>query len=72
MSEDVLDCMKDLVSNFMKGIGGEECQGINPDTVMEQSGKDMAQLCMWQLVIGYNLRELEVREEMGKALNKEE
>ena len=28
----------------------------------------MAQLCMWQLVIGYNLRELEVREEMKQNL----
>jgi len=72
MSEDVLNCMKGLVSNVMKGIGGEEGQGITPDTVMEQSGEAMAQLCMWQLVIGYNLRELEVREEMTKAFKKEE
>jgi len=28
-----------------------------------QSGNAIAELCMWQLVTGYNLRELEVREE---------
>ena len=72
MSEDVLNCMKASVSNFMKGIGGEEGQGITPDTVMAQSGEAVAQLCMWQLVIGYNLRELEVREDMAKAFKKEE
>ena len=37
MFEDVLNCMKALVSNFMKGIGGEEGQVITPDTVTEQS-----------------------------------
>jgi hypothetical protein len=29
----------------------------------------MAQLCMWQLAVGYNLRELEVREELKKNLS---
>lgn len=41
---------------------------IGPDTVTEQSGEAMAQLCMWQLVVGYNLREMEVREEMKNQL----
>lgn len=42
---------------------------VGPDTVTEQSGEALAQLCMWQLVVGYNLRTLEVREEMKKSLN---
>jgi hypothetical protein len=65
VSPDVLVAMKGLVNAVMAGIGEGE---IGPDTVTEQSGEAMAQLCMWQLVVGYNLRELEVREEMKNAL----
>lgn len=66
MSDDVLMAMKGLVNVVMSGIGdGDE---IGPQTVTEQSGEAMAQLCMWQLVVGYNMRELEVREEMKLAL----
>mmetsp|Transcript_48501 Transcript_48501/g.58725 ORF Transcript_48501/g.58725 Transcript_48501/m.58725 type:complete len:447 (+) Transcript_48501:183-1523(+) len=69
LSEDVLDAMKGLVNNVMAGIvEGEGENVVGPDTVMEQSGEAMAQLCMWQLVVGYNMRELEVREEMKQAL----
>ena len=65
MSQDVLVSMKGLVNAVMAGIGDGL---ITPDTVTEQSGEALAQLCMWQLVVGYNLRELEVREEMKKSL----
>jgi hypothetical protein len=65
MSPDVLVAMKGLVQAVMSGIGEGE---IGPETVTEQSGEAMAQLCMWQLAIGYNLRTLEVREEMKKSL----
>jgi hypothetical protein len=65
MSQDVLVGMKGLVNAVMSGIGEGQ---IGPDTVTEQSGEAMAQLCMWQLVVGYNLRTLEVREEMKKSL----
>lgn len=65
MNQDVLVAMKGLVNAVMSGIGEGQ---IGPDTVTEQSGEAMAQLCMWQLVIGYNLRTLEVREEMKKSL----
>ena len=34
----------------------------------EQSGEALAQLCMWQLVVGFNLRELEVRDNMKKNM----
>jgi hypothetical protein len=63
ISEDVLVAMKALVNVVMSGMGK-----IGPDTVTEQSGEAMAQLCMWQLVVGFNLRELEVREEMKASL----
>lgn len=65
ISEDVLVAMKALVNVVMSGIGEGK---IGPDTVTEQSGEAMAQLCMWQLVVGFNLRELEVREEMKASL----
>jgi len=61
MSDDILGAMKGLVNVVMGGIGEGQ---IDKNTVTEQSGEAMAQLCMWQLVVGYNLRELEVREEM--------
>eukprot|EP00957_Ditylum_brightwellii_P042666 3230491-Ditylum_brightwellii.AAC.1 len=68
--------MKGLVNAVLGGIAGDDDEdgegggagGISPDTVTEQSGEAMAQLCMWQLVVGYNLRELEVRETMKKSL----
>mmetsp|Transcript_29439 Transcript_29439/g.45172 ORF Transcript_29439/g.45172 Transcript_29439/m.45172 type:complete len:490 (+) Transcript_29439:189-1658(+) len=65
ISEDVLVAMKGLVNVVMAGIGEGQ---IGPETVTEQSGEAMAQLCMWQLVVGYNMRELEVREEMKNNL----
>jgi hypothetical protein len=69
ISKDVLVAMKGLVNVVMSGIAEEDGE-IGPDTVTEQSAESMAQLCMWQLVVGYNLRELEVREEMKKSLEK--
>jgi len=65
MSQDVLVAMKGLVNAVMSGIGEGQ---IGPDTITEQSGEALAQLCMWQLALGYNLRTLEVREEMKKSL----
>jgi hypothetical protein len=66
MSQDVLVSMKGLVQVVLSGIGDGK---IDKDTVTEQSGEAMAQLCMWQMAVGYNLRELEVREEMKKSLS---
>ena len=68
MTDDVLGAMKGLVNVVIGGIGEGQ---IDRNTVTEQSGEAMAQLCMWQLVVGYNLRELEVREEMKNALASE-
>ncbi|GMI38477.1 hypothetical protein TrCOL_g5706 [Triparma columacea] len=65
ITADVLEAMKLLVDEVLGGISEDN---IGPDTVTEQSGTAMAQLCMWQLVQGYNLRELEVREEMEKKM----
>ena len=67
ISKDVLVAMKGLVNVVLSGITDGEGE-IGPDTVTEQTSESMAQLCMWQLVVGYNLRELEVREEMKNQL----
>jgi hypothetical protein len=67
ISKDVLVAMKGLVNVVLSGITDGDGE-IGPDTVTEQTSESMAQLCMWQLVVGYNLRELEVREEMKNSL----
>lgn len=69
MSPEVLDAMKGLVSAVLSGISDEDGDGemISPTTVTEQSGESLAELCMWQLVVGFNLRELEVREQVKKS-----
>ena len=58
ITDDVLDGMKKLVYSIMKGMG---TSSVEANTLLQQSGSAMAQLCMWQLAIGYNLRELEVK-----------
>jgi hypothetical protein len=68
MSSDVLVAMKGLVNAVLAGIGDEAQEPLTPQTITEQSGEAMAQLCMWQLAIGYNLRTLEVREEMKRSI----
>jgi len=77
MSPEVLEAMKGLVTAVLAGIGGNELEElaglddgskIGPNTVTEQSGEALAQLCMWQLVVGFNLRELEVREEFRVSM----
>merc|ERR1712151_882394 len=70
VSQDVLTAMKGLVNAVMAGIANDDKQTkqITPDTILEQSGEAIAQLCMWQLVSGFNLRELEIREEMKANL----
>jgi len=85
MSPEVLEAMKGLVTAVLAGIGDDENEEggglenplsaanagnkIGPNTVTEQSGEALAQLCMWQLVVGFNLRELEVREEFGASMS---
>ncbi|KAJ8613607.1 hypothetical protein CTAYLR_006147 [Chrysophaeum taylorii] len=65
VTPDVLDGMKKLVYSIMRGMGAAT---VEPGVVLQQSGQAMAQLCMWQLVIGYNLRELEVRDQLQQQL----
>jgi len=67
MSPEVLEAMEKLVQVVVQSMGGGE--QVDSDTVVQQSGTAMGQLCMWQLVIGYNMRELEVKEELRKRFS---
>ncbi|CAM9437028.1 unnamed protein product [Ectocarpus sp. 8 AP-2014] len=67
VSPDVLESMRLLVETVMGGMGDRE---ILSKTLTQQTGSGMAQLCMWQLVVGFNLREMEAREDMRKNFNK--
>eukprot|EP00953_Heterococcus_sp_UTEX-ZZ885_P017064 9569-Heterococcus_DN1.PRE.2 len=46
ISEEVLESMKMLVETVMRSMGGAT---IGRQTITQQSGQGMAQLCMWQL-----------------------
>eukprot|EP00903_Cladosiphon_okamuranus_P019656 g18070.t4 len=67
VSPDVLESMRLLVETVMGGMGNSE---ILSKTLTQQTGSGMAQLCMWQLVVGFNLREMEAREDLRKNFNK--
>jgi len=68
ISPEVLESMKNLVDTVIQGMGGELAELMGPDTVTEIPASVLAQLCMWQLVVGYNLREIEAREDLKKQL----
>lgn len=64
VTDDVLDAMKKLVYSIMRGLPGMQTSNPNDtETAIHQTSAAMAQLCMWQLIIGYNLRDLEARKQ---------
>lgn len=81
ITPDVLEAMRNLVDNVLAGIDSDDDDASvtstdgkgDPDTVVTvESGNAIAELCMWQLVTGYNLRELEVREEFESQFKPED
>ena len=64
VSPEVLQGMEELVYGILKQFGVTDGERI-----MLDSSDAMSKLCMWQLVIGYNLREYEVREQFKKQLS---
>lgn len=56
MSEDVVQAIQLLVNAVMEKLGLESNA---PEVIIQQSVANLAQLCMWQMVMGYKLRELE-------------
>lgn len=65
ISEEVLQAIRLLVDDVMEKVG------LNEDyTLVEvrQSQSQLEQLCMWQIISGYKLRELEALED-GASIN---
>lgn len=65
VSPQVLDAMKQLVDTVIKGMGSDAGK---MDEMTQVPASTLAQLCMWQLVVGYNLREMEARESIKNRL----
>ena len=55
--------MRMLIENILSeaGVGGE--------SFMETSGLKLRELLVWQLIIGYELRQLEAKEELNKLMD---
>ena len=56
MSDDVVEAFSMLVNALMEKL---QIDTQGPEVAVQQSMTAMAQLCMWQLVVGYRMRELE-------------
>jgi len=69
ISPDVLDAMRQLVDTVIRGMGGDVLFKEGVEILTEVPAGTLAQLCMWQLVVGYNLREIEAREDFNKQLS---
>lgn len=62
VSEDVVTGMQELIQ---AAIGGT---AIGSEVLQESSGNAVRELLLWQMVTGYNLREMEAREQMNRLL----
>ena len=56
MRPDVVQAIEMLVDALMDRLN---IPGRGKQVLVQQSAAHLAQLCMWQIVVGYNLRELE-------------
>jgi Protein of unknown function (DUF760) len=54
-----MDSIQLLVDSLMSRLGFDS---MGQEVVIQQPIGSLAQLCMWQLVVGYKLRELEALE----------
>ena len=59
MSDEAMEAIQLLVDSLMNRL---ELDISSQDVVIQQPIAALAQLCMWQLVVGYKLRELEALE----------
>ena len=59
MSDEAMEAIQLLVDSLMNKL---ELETGGQDMVIQQPVAALAQLCMWQLVVGYKLRELEALE----------
>ena len=58
VSKEVLDAMGQLITSILREAN------VQSDAVMETSDIKMRELLVWQLVTGYKLREMEVKQEL--------
>ena len=65
MSVEVVDAIQLLVDALMERLGVDM---TGPEVMIQQTVGALAQLCMWQIVLGYKLREMEAFEK-GVALD---
>lgn len=65
MTTDVMDAIHLLVDALMERLGIDM---TGPELMVQQPVGALAQLCMWQIVVGYKLREMEAFEK-GVALD---
>ena len=65
---DTLETMK-LLINFVLEGGSKKQKMADPDDEMELPGSALQQLALWQLVLGYRLRENEANGEYKKLLD---
>lgn len=56
MSQDVLQAIRLFVHTIMNKIGANN---VGSEVIVQQGFGQLAHLCMWQMVVGYKLRELE-------------
>lgn len=66
VSPEVLECMQMLIEAVLARDAGV----LGAGTIVESSGPKMRELLVWQLVTGYQLRELEQRDELDRLLKK--
>jgi hypothetical protein len=78
---EVLEALKGIVTVMRVGIGKDSKGGDNPadknsknidlPMITEKSGEALMQLYRWQLVVGFHLRDLEVRNKLLSLVGKD-
>jgi len=68
IAPETVETMKLLIKFVLEG-GSKKQKMTNPDSEMELPGSALQQLALWQLVLGYRLRENEAKGEYKKLLD---
>lgn len=68
ISPEVVDSMKMLINFVLEGTPGGDATAADKKKEMELPGSALQQLALWQLVIGYRLRETEATGDWRKML----
>ena len=64
IDDKTVDAMR-MVVEFVLGMGGEPVEG---DQTVTMQRRALEQLCVWQLVVGYRLREAEAKGDARQRL----